>query len=882
MENIMYGQYLVPEPDEFVKFGVGQPSKQMLPLELIQKYGLEYLQSLTDVSVLQYGNIQGYDAFLDILAEYLNNKYNGQTKISKKELFITNGVSDALFTICSMFAHKDPVFIVEDPTYFLAKDIFVKDFKFDVEAIDIEHDGINIEQLEKQLDELKNEKVVILYTIPTFHNPTSYTMSHEKRQRIANLAYKYDNLYIVADEVYQLLYFDDNIPPLPMCYYCPEKTISLGSFSKILAPSLRLGWMQIMNNDIMKIFVDSGLMDSSGGNSPFTQALVHGIIKNNKLDENINMCRNFLKNNCNSLSSLVNQYLNKYVDFIQPNGGYFLWLKLKNPLTAEKLLAKANDYKIHFHSGARFSIKGCNNYIRLSFSYYDSIGFEIGIKRLALLFEDTLRSINIVGVLGNNGRLGSKIMCNLENGLGLGRNYKRDELELCSCIIDVSSPSGTHELLLFLINNNMSIPLVIGTTGININSKTYSLINEYSKNVPVALISNFSNGIPQILKLIDNIDKDKWNIEIKEIHHVHKKDAPSGTALTLADHLVNKVNTDINIESIREGEVYGEHHIIMKADDEEIVVKHSVNSRNLFAHGAIKYAEWIQKQKNGLYTSMSNGIKFSKYEACGNNFIMLNNINNIDNNDIVKMCDNNKGIGADGLIVISKNKNIHWTYYNKDGNTVEMCGNGARSVVKYCIDNHLINNYDIKLQNNYNIIQSIAVKNNILYVSMPKPIQIEIEPIKLTQLVNIKGLVCLGYIIVGVPHIVFNVVAEDIHELNIHELNIYELNNSKLNIHELNICELSKRILSIMGKDVNVNFIQEIDNKMYIRTYERGVNDETQACGSGCCASAYLYELRNCVGEYEFITKSKDIINVCIGDNIYLGGPVNKVYDGVY
>lgn len=859
----MYGQYVVPEPEDFVKFGVGQPAKQMLPLELIQKYGLSYLQSLTDPSVLQYGSIQGYDKFLDLLANYLNNKYNEKCNISKKNLFITNGVSNALFTICSMFAHKKPIFIVEDPTYFLAKDIFVKDFKFDVKAVDIENDGINIEQLEKQLEELKDEEMVILYTIPTFHNPTSYTMSHEKREKLADFATKYENLYIIADEVYQLLYFDNNIPPSPLCYYCPKKTISLGSFSKILAPSLRLGWMQIMDNNIMKIFVDSGLMDSSGGNSPFIQALVHGIIQNNKLDENINSCRNFLKTNCNALSNLVRQYLNKYVDFIEPSGGYFLWLKLKNPLTAEKLLIKANDYKIHFHSGARFSIRGCGDYIRLSFSYYDANGFEIGIKRLALLCEDTLKSINIIGVLGNNGRLGSKIIGELENSMGLGRNYNIDTIKLCSCIIDVSSPSGTHELLLSLINNDMKIPLVIGTTGIDTNGKTYRLITEYSKFAPVALISNFSDGIPQVLKLIDNIDKNKWNIEMKETHHIHKKDAPSGTAITLANHIKNKVGSNVDIESIREGEVYGEHQITMQTNDEEIIVKHSAKNRNLFAHGAIKYALWIQKQKNGLYKSMANNIKFSKYEACGNNFIIING-NDINGDiDVVKMCDSNKGIGADGLIVVLKDDYIRWTYYNKDGSTVEMCGNGARCVVKYCIDTNMIDNYDIKLQNNYNIIQSITIKDNLIYVSMPKPVKTAIEPNKLSQLIKLKDLMCIGYATVGVPHIVFNVITG--------------------NIYELNISELSRHIISIMGKDMNVNFMQEISGKIHIRTYERGINEETQACGSGCCASAYLYKINGNVNGYiEFITKSRDCIVVYIGDDVYLSGPANKIYDGIY
>ena len=172
--------------------------------------------------------------------------YNGQVWYSEnvdyKSLFITNGVTGGLSLLCSLFTQKDSIIFVEEPTYFLAINIF-KDFKLDIRTISIEKDGLDVDELTAKIKEIRkkdNNDQIFLYTIPTFHNPTSYTMSEKKREQLGNLCNEED-LIVFADEVYQLLYFEDkDKPPPPLCYY-NENIISLGSFSKILAPSLCKG-----------------------------------------------------------------------------------------------------------------------------------------------------------------------------------------------------------------------------------------------------------------------------------------------------------------------------------------------------------------------------------------------------------------------------------------------------------------------------------------------------------------------------------------------------------------------------------------------------------------------------------------------------------------
>jgi len=354
-----------------------------LPLEVLQK-GLQYVMSVTDPRILQYGDIPGYGGFRDALAAYLSKEYEDTVETS--ELFVVQGITGALTFFCSLFTETGSTVFVEEPTYFLAINLFKDDFRLNVVPVPITSTGIDLEALEQAIiKDAGSTKRKFLYTIPSFHNPTSYTLTHEKRVGLAAIADKY-NLTIVADEVYQMLHFGE-APPKPLCYYT-DKAISVGSFSKILAPALRLGWMQVRNKEIMDVLLKSGQMDSAGGTSPITQAIVHGIILSNTLTENIENDKKVLSANCKALANEVRSQLGEYLDFIEPSGGYFLWLKLKAPYKAAKVLEGVED--VTFVAGTRFSsCGGCDDYLRLSFSYYDVEDFVYGVscirKRLDVL-----------------------------------------------------------------------------------------------------------------------------------------------------------------------------------------------------------------------------------------------------------------------------------------------------------------------------------------------------------------------------------------------------------------------------------------------------------------------------------------------------------------
>ena len=586
-----YGQYIVPAPEVMVNFGIGQPSNDELPLDII-KLSCTKMLEIDDKSVLQYGDIPGYQKFRQELSNFLSKRYD--ESVHSDELFITNGVTGAISLICSLYKNKIKKIYVEEPTYFLMINIF-KEFGFEVETVSLEDDGINTIELEKLLDKDKNE-TKMLYTIPAFHNPTSIKMSHEKRLKISELSNKY-NMIILADEVYQLLYFDElDKPPKPLYYY-GGLTYSISSFSKILAPSLRLGWIQ-SSQKLLKILKDCGQLDSSGGVNPFVSRIVHNILEDGNMDKYLDDTKNRLSKRCDMLSENLSEFC-----FIKPNGGYFIWIKL--PFDSIKFLQYCLGKKVKFHTGEKFSSNGqMRNFIRLSFSFYDYKGLRTGGNRLSECFkyyQNNYYKTN-VSILGHAGKLGSKLVQCLENHNEynvfnkIGRTLHFNLSGFNDVIVDVSSAESLKNLLIYLIFKNYRVPLLIGTTG----NLPNQLIKEYSRNAPVAVISNFSYGIPFLQKVFRNCDMKNWKIAIEEIHHVHKKDKPSATAKSLADSL----NYYGEITSIRKGEDFGTHKIKIESDNEVMEFYHKAKSRNIFASGCLRFIDWIKYQKNGVYYGM--------------------------------------------------------------------------------------------------------------------------------------------------------------------------------------------------------------------------------------------------------------------------------------
>ena len=243
-----------------IDLGLGDPSLSLLPLDLIRQSALDRLGK-DDPSFLQYGFEQGNSYFRLALADFLTNGYG--FLVESSSLFVTAGASQALDLICTLFTRPGDIIFVEEPSYFLALRIFA-DHDLKVVPIQTDASGLVIEDLEEKLASFHPK---FLYLIPTYQNPSGCTLSQERREQLVGICQE-QGFLVVADEGYHLLNYGTKPPKAFAAYTRTGNIISLGSFSKILAPGLRLGWIQAANEKI-KILTTCGLLDSGGGIESF-------------------------------------------------------------------------------------------------------------------------------------------------------------------------------------------------------------------------------------------------------------------------------------------------------------------------------------------------------------------------------------------------------------------------------------------------------------------------------------------------------------------------------------------------------------------------------------------------------------------------------------
>jgi len=360
---------------DLIDLSIGHPSLSLLPLEMMRT-AAEHRLKQGDPALLQYGFEQGCGYFRKTLALFLTDKYG--ISVNPGNLFVSNGVSQALDIICTLYTKPGDLIFVEEPTYFLALRIFA-DHQLRVVSLPMDEEGLVVEALDEQL---AKQRPVFLYTIPTHQNPTGATLSVNRRRRLLELSKEFDFM-ILADEVYHLLSYLEEPPPPFGSFISEGSVFSLGSFSKILAPGLRLGWIHA-SPELLRPLTLCGMLDSGGGLNPFTSALVRSALESGLLLEHLERLRSAYRERLVAMRSVLRSELPGLLRFNEPQGGFFFWIALPEGVHAPDLLPKAEESKVSFIPGIRFSsCGGMGNYLRLSFSYYDPEELQEGVKRLA-------------------------------------------------------------------------------------------------------------------------------------------------------------------------------------------------------------------------------------------------------------------------------------------------------------------------------------------------------------------------------------------------------------------------------------------------------------------------------------------------------------------
>ena len=378
---------LISIPEGVLDLGWGHPSPHLHPTEALQ-IASERVLSHQSAVPLQYGAVQGYGPLLEGLAHFLSSQdAYGNRPVDPASLFLTAGASQGIDLATTIFAKAGDTVFVEEPTYYLIGRIFL-DHGLKVVGVPTDRDGLDVDALEAMLRD--GHRPRLLYVIPTYQNPTGATLTPERRHRLIQLAQRY-GFTVLADEVYQLLHYG---PPPPPPLATIDGTdhgcvVSLGSFSKILAPGLRLGWVHA-SPGIVQRFVDSGVAGSGGGLSHFAAAMAQATLDLGLLQENLCNLRRIYTMRRDAVARILSTDLAGPLDFSRPDGGYFFWLTLADGVDADELLPIAQKAGVSYRPGTAFSsVEMFRDSLRISFSLYDVRDLTEALSRLGQAIRST-------------------------------------------------------------------------------------------------------------------------------------------------------------------------------------------------------------------------------------------------------------------------------------------------------------------------------------------------------------------------------------------------------------------------------------------------------------------------------------------------------------
>ena len=360
-----------------ISFAGGFPDPALFDAEGI-RIAADAVLSTNPDPVLQYGATEGYQPLREQLSLFMKNK--GAT-VAPDGLIVTTGSQQALDLIGKTMISPGDKVIVEAPTFLATIQCF-RLYGADIYGAPIDADGVQVDVLEKMIEELKPK---LVYLVPTFGNPSGATLSLERRNRILEIAARTKTL-VVEDDPYGELYFCTP-PPLSMLAlsdHIPGSRDWLahcGSLSKVLSPGLRVGWMiappaLLANATMCKQFSDAHT-------SNLTQATAAHYLTLGRMEGALNVVRETYAERARVMAESLRRELGKAIEFNQPHGGMFFWAKLTEGRNANDFAKRAIEKLVAFVPGAPFFARDPDlSTLRLSFATADVAKIEEGIGRL--------------------------------------------------------------------------------------------------------------------------------------------------------------------------------------------------------------------------------------------------------------------------------------------------------------------------------------------------------------------------------------------------------------------------------------------------------------------------------------------------------------------
>ncbi len=367
-----------------ITLGGGIPDPVSLPRdELIQSMSRSI--DVESDEPLRYGGGIGYEHLRDEMARRFNRERG--SNVTADHFLLTNGSAGAIDLVCRAYLSPGDTVITERPTFSGSVRTF-KGHQANVVTVPIDGEGMRTDLLEDRIQEAEKSgvRVKLIYTIATFHNPAGITMSEDRRNELLRIAAKHQIL-IVDDEAYSELRFPETSLPkdLSTMSEC-HGVISVGTFSKIIATGLRVGWIhgdpRVLDH-VLRMRFDMG-------NSPLLHYMLADFMSSGELDRHIEAMRGLYRDKCRALANGLRTYCEPYITFKEPEGGFFMWVNLRDGLDPQSVQAAAVEEGLIAPAGYAFfpnQDEMDTQNIRLAYSWARLEDLEEASKRLGRACE---------------------------------------------------------------------------------------------------------------------------------------------------------------------------------------------------------------------------------------------------------------------------------------------------------------------------------------------------------------------------------------------------------------------------------------------------------------------------------------------------------------
>jgi 2-aminoadipate transaminase len=369
-----------------ISFAGGLPSPEAFPVRHLKEIVCDIFDTDNAFQALQYGTTEGDVHLRQLLVE----RYRALgLEIKLENLVITTASQQALDLLPKVFINPGDKVICGLPSYLGG----ISSFSFYgavLEGIMLDEHGMQSDILEKKLKKMKafGEKPKFIYTIPDFQNPAGITMPEHRRQEIIDIAREYDVL-IVEDSPYRELRFEGTPQKMICAMDNTGHVITIGTFSKILAPGFRLGWIIADEAIIEKLVIAKQTADIC--TSPFVQMIAARFMESGVFDAHIEKINGLYREKRDVMLSALSEFMPEGVSWTRPEGGLFLFLTLPEYMDAGELFMQAVEEKVAFVQGSVFYCNGCGkNTMRLNFSFPSKEMNVEGIRRLAVAIRKNL------------------------------------------------------------------------------------------------------------------------------------------------------------------------------------------------------------------------------------------------------------------------------------------------------------------------------------------------------------------------------------------------------------------------------------------------------------------------------------------------------------